>query len=199
MAEPISNLPGEVWKPVVGWEGLYEVSSMGRVRSLARVVAVPYRGGARIHRRRERVLSGSVFNNGYRYVRIGVRSIGVHALVATAFIGPAPQECVCMHKDDNPLNNRVENLRWGTRADNIADAASKGRLRCGETHHSSKLTRDDVASIRALGASGCTTRDIARRYGIAQSTANRIIRGMTWRSCATALKLNFETGEPITK
>lgn len=110
----------EFWLPVVGYEGYYEVSSLGRVRNVA-----PGPG-----RRKGHVLSPS---QGTRYAQIALcrdghpRTHYVHRLVCVAFHGPPPDGLTdVLHWDDNPRNNEVSNLRWGTASDNLRDAVRNG-------------------------------------------------------------------------
>lgn len=125
---------GERWLPIVGYEGLYEVSDRGRVRSLDRIIV----GGDKAGNRRERVQRGRVLRQtvcsfGYRrqeLVKDGRRkSFAVHRLVAESFIGPAPSERheVRHHPDPGPSNNQVSNLLWGTHSENVRDTVNGGR------------------------------------------------------------------------
>lgn len=118
----------ERWLPVVGFEGQYEVSDHGRVRSLPRV---------QFWRRTicgkliegERHFSGKVLTPtpkkaGHMHVQLGrANRFYVHHLVLNAFVGPAPAGHECLHWDDEPSNNHLSNLRWGTRSENLADFA----------------------------------------------------------------------------
>lgn len=109
----------ETWRPVLGWEGFYEVSDEGRVRSLDRM----RKKGARIDRGRIRSLS--VDRAGYP--RVGLCGNGMQVtrlvghLVAEAFLGPRPDGAECRHLNDEPGDSRAVNLAWGTRTDNEAD------------------------------------------------------------------------------
>ena len=130
-----SNTPEE-WRPVVGYEGYYEVSSHGRVRSLDRVVP---KGGhtQTIH---GRMLSPSSKQCGHVQVSIigadrKQRSRMVHQLVLDAFVGPCPDGMEACHADDDPTNNRIDNLRWGTRSSNMRDRVANGR------HNEARKTR----------------------------------------------------------
>lgn len=121
----------EQWKPVPGWEDLYEVSDHGRVRSLDRIVNLTMRtrwgGVCEVSRRsRGRVLACAVSRSlGYPVVNLckGGRKklVPVGVLVLQAFVGPAPEGHECLHADDVKTNNHLGNLRWGTRRDNLLD------------------------------------------------------------------------------
>lgn len=118
----------EEWRAVVGYEGLYEVSDQGRVRSLDRFylrggeVRVPVRG---------RVLKAHEMPSGHLSLHLTrdgkPRGFLVHRLVAQAFLGSAPEgKPNVLHSDNAPANNRVTNLRWGTQKENIQDAVDAG-------------------------------------------------------------------------
>lgn len=114
----------EVWKPVPGYEGLYEVSNLGNVRSLARVDA---QGG----NRRQRMLKPSRMDvRGHRGIKLrrdgAVKSRYVHQLVLEAFIGPRPDGMEACHWNDIPDDNRLENLRWATKSANRHDCVRNG-------------------------------------------------------------------------
>lgn len=172
----------ERWLPVVGYEGIYEVSDHGRVRSLDRTIR--HRNG-HVTRRRGRVLRLSSTVSGYP--QAGLRSGDrdgqrlVHRLVAEAFIGPCPEGMECRHLDGNRRNNSPSNLAWGTHAENVADQATHGTRRVGESVAQAKLTERDVRAIRQACADGEPQRSIARRYGVTQTLISRILLRKTWR------------------
>lgn len=116
----------EVWRPVVGYEGAYEVSNLGRVRSLDRWIERVT--GAR-QRLRGRILSIQ-FDGRYESVRLKLggagRTVRVHQLVTEAFIGPRPDGMEVCHDDGDPRNNRVDNLRYDTHAANSQDRIKHG-------------------------------------------------------------------------
>ena len=117
----------ERWKPVTGYEGIYEVSSHGRVRSIDRTVT--YSDG-RVCRRKGKVLS--VRFDKYEYQIVGLCNQGkcqtrtVHSLVAEAFIGTRPEGMEVCHNDGRKTNNHVDNLRYGTSSDNALDKVRHG-------------------------------------------------------------------------
>jgi hypothetical protein len=114
MGVPLSDLPGEEWRSVVGYEGRYEVSSMGRVR-FSKVVYVAHdqRGRKLVHLR----VAGKP------------KTMMVHKLVALAFYGPRPDGMVTRHLDNNIWNNKVSNLAYDTQKANIADEIARGTFR----------------------------------------------------------------------
>ncbi len=115
----------ENWKAVVGYDGLYEVSDLGRVRSLAKQMP-----GCRSFA--AMILSAPVAKVGYRYVtlwKLGKKNgWHVHRLVALAFLGQPSSRMVCDHINQNKLDNRLVNLRWATQGQNNCNS-SKPRER----------------------------------------------------------------------
>lgn len=111
----------ENWKPVVGHEGAYEVSDLGRVRSLERRVRLVTRQAGETTRRvPERVLRPGATQSGHLSVAIGKNnSRAVHQIVMQAFVGPCPDGCEVLHLNHDPADNRLANLRYGTRSENL--------------------------------------------------------------------------------
>jgi hypothetical protein len=104
----------EIWKPVPSYEGRYEVSNLGRVRSYVRNSAGVF-------------LKPGRSTHGYLTVSLGRKnSRTLHSLVAETFIGTRPAGQEVLHKDGSRTNNCVENLRYGTRSENIRDAVKQG-------------------------------------------------------------------------
>ncbi|MFY3311567.1 MULTISPECIES: NUMOD4 motif-containing HNH endonuclease [Achromobacter] len=164
----------ETWRPVARYEGRYEVSDLGRVRSLSEYRTTS--GG---------VLKPWVQNRGYQYVSLrspgGVKkTFAVHRLVLEAFVGPCPNGCQCAHGDGDPTNNRVENLRWASAAENIADRTAHGRTYRGEGNASAKLDRFTVKTIKQLANAGISAYAVARLACVHPDTIERIWRGETW-------------------
>lgn len=121
-------MSNEEWRPIVGFEGRYEISDHGNVRSLDRYETLS-NGHRRFHRGGPK--AATLNPTGYRYVHLRRDAQGckrfVHALVLEAFVGPRPAPGMhgC-HNDGNPLNNHVANLRWDTPKGNVADKRIHG-------------------------------------------------------------------------
>lgn len=131
------------WRPAVGYEGLYEVSSTGQVRSLSRKTKSRYG----LKTSPAKLLGGYVSNAGYRRVQVSKdgsgRHYSVHRLVAEAFIpNPAGKRCV-NHLNLDKLDNRVVNLEWVTHQENTRHMIEKGahNLPTGQKHPLGKLTQ----------------------------------------------------------
>lgn len=174
----------EEWRAVVGYEGLYEVSNHGRVKSVCR--RVEWQGTMTTVR--ERILS-LCNRNGYRYVvlcnggRKTRRNHFVHRLVLEAFVGPAPKGTECRHyPDGNRSNNRADNLSWATRKDNLADRDEQGTMLHGEKHVHAIFTNSQVRRIIELWATGkYLQKEIAAMFGTKQAIISGIVSGKTWR------------------
>lgn len=113
----------ELWRPVVGHEADYEVSDLGRVRSLDRERTFPNRYGTPSTRLfKGKLLSPYPNHNGYMIVNLWkarkMHARRVHALVLEAFVGPRPPGMEGMHGDDDKTNNVLANLSWGTSGEN---------------------------------------------------------------------------------
>lgn len=116
------------WRAVPGREGRYEVARDGRVRSLTRVVRYVNRHGTLVSRPARGVVLRPKRNpSGHLQLTLeGCQYAWVHHLVLEAFVGPRPVGLEALHGDGNPANNNVDNLRWGTRRENLYDAVAHG-------------------------------------------------------------------------
>lgn len=174
------KLSDEVWKPIVGYEGLYEVSSLGRIKSLDRVVG----GGSGPRLFPGRIRKTPIANNGYRVVSLSklgsVKVECVHVLVLKTFLGkPKIGEEGC-HRDGDRENNASSNLRWDTRKGNLHDCIAHGTRRFGEMCSQAKLTTVGVADIKRRISLGEGTTAIAVDYGVAVETIHSIKTGKSW-------------------
>lgn len=130
----------EEWRSVVGWEGLYEVSDLGRVRSLDRTISNPLPSGTvRSQRIKGRILTPGIAKaGGYGYVNLTRNarqtSRHVHRLVMDAFVGPLPSGLHTRHLNGDPTDSRLVNLAYGTPLENARDAVRHGRTGANRTH-----------------------------------------------------------------
>jgi hypothetical protein len=160
---------GETWKSVIGYEGIYEVSSLGSVRSLDR----PGEPGKGLYARKGRVLTAVANWAGYHRVLLykrGRRKLRlVHHLVLEAFVGARPEGMDGCHENGIRDDNRVENLRWDTKSGNMKDKVRHGthhevnKTHCPQGH---EYTKDNTS--RQNGARRCKTcnRDRARAWRV---------------------------------
>ncbi len=130
-SEPRPNTPDEKWLPVVGFEGLYSVSDQGRVRSEARYVRCLSGSPSNLVESqrllRQRILKSTI-SAGYPKVALGAgNDRRIHNLVAEAFIGPRPEGQYVMHRNDDPCDNWLENLTYGTPSQNQVDRRRRER------------------------------------------------------------------------
>ena len=141
----------EIWKDVPGYDGRYQVSDQGRVRSVDREVEAANRwGGVNVRRYKGRIIRQRSDGQGRMRVTLGLRGPTplVHQLVMRAFVGPYPEGCEIAHWDGNASNNRLTNLRYTTRTDNHADKKRHGTQPQGEQSAMAKLIASQVLEIR---------------------------------------------------
>lgn len=163
----------ELWKDIAGFEGLYQVSSCGRVKSLKR------KGVSQ-----DRIRKPTPFKG---YMRLNLRRDGkyipmkVHRLVCEAFHGKPPFEgAEVNHIDGDKSNNNDWNLEWNTHANNMNHALAAKLIAIGEKN-SSKLTEFEVLEIRRLYTTGdYTMRDLSSLFKVNCSTIYNIVRYKKW-------------------
>ena len=167
----------EKWRDIPGWEGLYQASDDGRIRSYPKQTARGFRKG--------RVLTPIVKCLRYHAVTLSDKNRRVqyliHVLIATTFIGARPQGHHTCHRDDNKYNNAAANLYYGTPGDNNRDKVKNGIQPLGSKHHNTKLTERKVRQLREEAVSGVALSILASRYKISNSTAWCIVKRKTWR------------------
>lgn len=174
----------EKWRPVIGYEGLYEVSSFGRVKSLDRKIHT--------NNNHDRFLKGRILVikkniGGYPICSLSnkkSRSVRVHRIVARSFIlNPDNKPCV-NHIDNSRTNNCVSNLEWITQKDNIIYSFSQNRMSWrranGEENGLSKLTTLQVKEIRELQNKSRRI-DVARKYNVDPCNISAIWDRKTWK------------------
>ncbi len=106
----------------------------------------------------------------------------VHVVVLETFVGPCPRGMETLHDNGVPDDNRLSNLRWGTRAENMADARRHGTLARRERNGQAKLNDLKVKAVHALRAAGWTQRDVAAVLGVRQPTISAVENGHRWET-----------------
>ena len=120
----------EIWKDIKGYEGYYEISSIGRVKRLQTIIDAPYMKDSGYRTIKEKILKPQNTGN-YKSVALSkegiVKTIAVHRLVAIQYIPNSNNYPLVMHLDNNPSNNSIDNLQWGNNSMNIKQAVRDGR------------------------------------------------------------------------
>jgi DNA-binding XRE family transcriptional regulator len=171
--------PYEQWRPVVGYEGRYEVSDLGRVRSLAN----KRRKSELILKQATHVKSGHLLVNltdTHLDGRWRQTSHYVHALVLTAFSGACPVGLEGCHNDGDPANNALSNLRWDTREGNQADRVTHGTSNRGARNGQAKLDEARAHEIKRRLTAKETQASIAKAMGVSRSAVSAIATGKNW-------------------
>ena len=169
------------WRPVVGFEGKYEVSDEGQVRGLDRTRKdkwghdIPIKGV---------VLKQRPNRCGYLMVPLGTgtkkkKLCTVHRLVLIAFTGDQPR-MQCNHKDGDKTNNHLSNLEWVTASQNCRHREDMGLGIRGEKAPRGKLKTEQVLEIRGLYEEGWSQQKIADQYGVSQHSISSIILRKSW-------------------
>lgn len=171
----------ERWLPVPQYEGIYEVSDLGRVRSIDRTICAVRKGKPWTANRRGQLLSLQTEKNGYARVRLraGGQKELLHRLVLRAFVGEPPDGHEGAHGNGDKGNCGLSNLRWATHLENIADKAIHGTAIHGERSPHAKLTAEAVRRIRCEGET-ISGNKLAAKYGVSQARISKILRGKAW-------------------
>lgn len=175
----------EEWKPIVGWEDLYQISSFGRVKALKRYVP-HYRGGLALMKEkiiklndRRGYLGAHLFRS-----QMDKAKFGVHRLVALAFIPNVENKSTVNHIDTNKKNNFYKNLEWASHSEQQIHALNNGlrNKTIGENSNLSKLKKEDIFNIRDLyEKSRLSVNELSEKYKIGKNNIRNIINKTTWK------------------
>lgn len=181
----------EIWKDIPGYEGLYQVSTHGRVKSLARFKKIRNGGLQPLPEKMVALVpghEGHLFAGLWKDNKQKLWHVGRWVLLT--FVGPCPEGCVCCHYPDQSVNNnRLENLFWGTYLDNQLHRRENGTDCSGEDHWSRRINKEVVQEIRN---SEGTYKEIAKKFGILEITARRIKTRKSWKNLPEKKKVARE-------
>lgn len=177
----------EVWKDIKGYEGYYQVSDLGRVKSLARVKEI--RKGI-FGNKKENFIKPTKNRKGYLNLKLckkidGIcseKSVVIHRLVANEFLENPLNKPQVNHKNGIKDDNKVDNLEWATGSENVIHALANNLKisQKGSEHGNSKLTEKEVLEIRAIGRTK-TLKEVAKIYNVDMSLISLILLEKAWK------------------
>lgn len=185
----------EVWREVKGYEGYYEVSNFGRVRSLARVITDKNGRKLKVVPKMLSIIIGKV---GYPVTSLTKngksKTCTIHRIIAEAFIPNPENKRTVNHIDGDKTNNDLENLEWATHQENYRHAIRTGLFKPassnlngkvqGENNYAAKLTESDVRFIRSNTVNfggNISRREMAHRFGVGITTIANILYRRSWK------------------
>lgn len=176
----------EIWKDIKGYEGRYQISNLGRVKSLARERRA--KNGS-IAWNKEKLLKLQLTHRGYQYVNLTIikdsKSFPIHRLVAMAFLPNPSNKPEVNHLNGVKTDNQISNLKWTTRQENMDHARKNGLFpkghNQGENHGKSTLKAEQVKEIRKKRDNGESVKSIAATYGVSSSRISSIVNYTTWK------------------
>jgi len=173
----------EIWKDVPNYDGLYQVSNLGRIKSLNKKNKIKELKGIDT----TRILKLRESKDGYLYTVFSIdkvrKTVKAHRLVAESFLDNKENKPCVNHINGIKTDNRVENLEWCTYSENTKHAVKIGLKKGvkGEKSHLSKLNINDVNNIRLLYSKGNVPQlKLAKTFNISQSQVNRIVNKKNW-------------------
>jgi len=193
----------EIWKPIRGYEGLYQVSNFGRVKSLERIIhtntktyfqatrkrkiIIPVKAYSQTRYKKEKILTKNIDEDGY--VRVGLfknsklKTFRVGRLVALHFIANPFNKTQVNHVDGNKKNNYYENLEWTTPKENTRHAHRIGLVNYkGQLNSQSKLKNKDITIIKQLrNIKFLSYSQIAEKFNVSNACIQHIIQGRSWK------------------
>lgn len=176
----VEQIIAEEWRPVPGHNGVYDVSSLGRFRRAL--------DGPRL--RAGKPIRTYLRKNGYFQINLSLPSPRVyltHRLVAAAFLGPRCKGMFVNHKNGVRGDNRIGNLEWVTRHENMQHAMNVLGVHHGENGTTAILTNKQAIEIYRLKNTGITAETIGKKYGVSDKTVYNIWSRATWRRVTSAV------------
>jgi len=168
------NLEGEIWCDIVGYEGLYQASNMGRIYSI--------KYSTIMFQSTKKVSDDYICKTVKLQKDANIKGFGVHRLIALTFIPNPENKPEVDHIDNNPSNNQASNLQWATKGDQTRWAYERGRDRKGgDKAHTAKLTNEQVKELRLKYKNGVTYSELKKQYQISESSLSNIIKNRTYK------------------
>lgn len=173
----------EIWKDIESFDGFYQISNLGRVKSVSRKIGTCYR--------KERIRSLSLTKDGYVKLRLSYCgkdvTMRVHRLVAEAFIPNSNNKETVNHKDGNKLNNCVDNLEWADRSEQMYHAYKLSLKKSvqGAENTQSKLTDEQVKEIRksyVRYSKEFGTVALAKKFNVTNRVIGLIVRNLSYKN-----------------
>lgn len=163
----------EIWKDIPGYEGKYQASNMGRIKSLSRMIQGRNQFGHFEWKCAEKVLSPGRHDQ-YGHVSVVLnaprKSYMVHQLVMLAFVGDVPEGMCILHTNGNAADNRLTNLRYDTQSENVLDVFRQGKAW-------KTLIVEDIEQIRFGLSCGFSCTELGRMYGVGHQAISKIKNG----------------------
>lgn len=173
-------MKNEVFKSVKGYEGIYEISNFGTLKSLARIIYD--KNGIKLRVQKERIIKITKNRGGYSAIMItdinkNTKTVKIHRLVAIAFIPNPENKKTVNHINGVKHDNRIENLEWSTYSENNRHARDNNLVvsKKGVNCYQSKLTNEQVIEIRRIGKS-ISQRKVAKTYNVSQRVIGNVLK-----------------------
>lgn len=169
----------EIFKPIKDYEGFYEVSNLGKVKSLAKTWSAG--------RKSDSILKPGHRKAGYDFVVLCVNKVkeyaSIHRLVAEHFCDNPFNYKVVNHINGNKFDNRSVNLEWCTTSHNCQHAYDTGLKegKRGIENHMAKLKQEDIPEIKLLSKMGVPQTEIGKKFGVGQQQISRIVTNQRWK------------------
>lgn len=171
----------EIWRDIKGYEGYYQVSNMGIIKGLNRIVNGKGSSSIMLN---EKILKPQPNGDRYNFVVLckkgKQKAQTVHRIVAITFISNPKNKKEVNHKNGIKTDNQVSNLEWCTHAENQKHAADNGLMARGEKQGRSKLTEADIREIRKLKKEGKEQKEIAKLFKISDPHVSDIVNSKSW-------------------
>ena len=180
----------EIWTDIKNYEGKYQISNLGNVRSFAHNGnAAQSRWNTRVIKRRtEPKILKNTLNKGNGYFEVSLmdnfgkrKNRCIHQLVAETFLFKQSDNQIVCHRNDLKTDNRLENLMYGDVFLNKTQAIANGKCKKGTEVSNHKLNEDDICKIKEQFFNGIIKAQIARNFGISKQHVDRILKGKVWR------------------